>query len=303
MVPVPHQSQHQRDRHHIHLAADRIGEIIQRQQRGQRGLHEFGTAGHGDHLPVQLAGLLRGLAGADEPARTGVDTGMHGLHRGRAGIDNMLVPQIDQMLRRREHPVLVVDADRRVETLRGRGVDADDRHMGALELPDLLGVHGERGHEHRIDVAAHRQRGEEVPTVLRGVDVLVERDVIPSVVHHRLHPGEHLRVEPAGDVLVHQQRHTVRLTRFQRRGRTGDVEVQTVGGFQHLAARLLGDQIGTGEGTRHRRDRYAGGLRHITNTRLVHGPRLPACKNALITARHTRMTTVSRILHTLSIRE
>ena len=61
-----------------------------------------------------------------------------------------------------------------------------------------------------------RQIREEVAAVFGGVDVLEQRYVIPGIMHDGFDSSEHFRIEPASDLFIHQHRHTVRLTRFQR---------------------------------------------------------------------------------------
>ena len=246
-VSVAFELEHQRNRHHVHLAADGVGELVQREQRRQRRIGERASARHGDHLPVEFARLLDVFAGADESAAAGVDRGVHGLGRRRAGVHDVLVAEVEQMLGGRVHAVFVIDTDGGVESVDGRRVDADDRHTDALELFDLFLVDGEGRHEHRVYVASHWQVGEELAAHVGGVDVLEDGDVIAGVVHDRVDAGEDLGVEPTGDLLVHEQRHTERLPGFQGRGRAGDVEVELVRGLQHLVPCLLRHDFGVGE--------------------------------------------------------
>ena len=77
--------------------------------------------------------------------------------------------------------------------------------------------------------------------------MLEDGDVIAGVVHDRVDAGEDLGVEPAGDLLVHEQRHAERLPGFQGRGRAGDVEVELVRGLKHLVSCLLRHDFGVGE--------------------------------------------------------
>ena len=268
-MPVPLQLEHQRNRHHIHLAADGVRELVQRQQRGQRGVGEGRAARHRKHLPVDVVAALGVLAGADEAAGSRVDRGIEPGRLG-AGVDDVPVPEVDEMLRGRVHAFFVVDADGGVKALGRRRIDADDRHMDALQLLHLVRVDGKRGHEHGVHIAPDGQLGEELMSVGRGVDVLEQGDVIAGRVHHRFDAGERLGVEPAGDLLVHQHRHAVGLAGLQCRGGAGDVEIELVGHFQHLVPRLPGDELGAGERARHRGNGYAGRLRHLVDVCLAH---------------------------------
>ena len=162
-----------------------------------------------------MGGLHR-LAGADEALPTRVDGRIDGIDRIGAHVHNVLVPQIDQMLCGGEHAILVVDGDGGVEAVLRRRIDANNRYVDALELLDFLRIHAERCHEYCVHVAADRQIREEVAAVFGGVDVLEQRYVIPGIMHDGFDSSEHFRIEPASDLFIHQHRHTVRLTRFQR---------------------------------------------------------------------------------------
>ena len=156
------------------------------------------------------------------------------------------------MLGSHEHALFVIDADGGVEIRGGRRVDADDRDVDAFELFDLVRVDGERVDEYGVDVAADRQSGEELLVVLGCVDVLEQGDVISGIVKDVVDSGEDFGVEPAGDLLVHQERDTVCLAGFQSGGGAGDVEVQLVRGTEHFPSGFLRYQLWAREGARNR---------------------------------------------------
>ena len=216
MVAVTFQTQHQRNRHHIHLAANRVRELVQRKQRGQRRVGEGLATRHRDDAPLEVMGSLHRLAGADEALSSRIDGGINGIDRIGAHVHDILVPQIDQMLGGGEHAVLIVDGDGGVEAALRRRIDADDRHVDAFELLDFLRIHAERRYEYGVHVAADGQIREEFLAILGRVDMLEQRYVIPGIMHDGFDSSEHFRIEPASDLFIHQHRHTVRLTRFQR---------------------------------------------------------------------------------------
>lgn len=144
--------------------------------------------------------------------------------------------------------------------------------MNALQLLDLVRIDSERGHENGIDIAANRQVGEELMTVCGGIDVLEQRDVIAGRMHHRFDARERLRIEPAGDLLIHQHRHTVGLSGLQGGGGAGDVEIELIGHIQHLAVGLRRDEFRAGEGARHCRNGDSGLLGYLVDVCLAHVP-------------------------------
>ena len=65
--------EHQRNGHHVHLAADGIREFVERKQRRERGIGERTAAGDGQYLPLQVVIVFGGLARAYESAPAVVD--------------------------------------------------------------------------------------------------------------------------------------------------------------------------------------------------------------------------------------
>ena len=246
-MPITIELQYQWDGHHIGLTANRVGELVQRQQCRQRRIRKCLATRNGKHLPCKLMRGLGHLAGADEAPPSGVNGGIDRINRLGAHVYQVFVSQTDQMLRGGEHTGLVIDTDACVKTRRGGSIDTDNRHMDPLELLDFLRLDGERCHEHGVDVTAYRQVGEEITAVLGRIDVLEQGNVVAGLMHHGIDARKHFGVEPAGDLLVHEQGHTVRLPGFQRGRGTGNVEIQLIGRFQYLAPSALGNELGTRE--------------------------------------------------------
>lgn len=119
------------------------------------------------------------------------------------------------------------------------GVDADQRHMDAAQLRHFGLIRGKRRHEHRVHVAPHRQRLEELMAVSGLVDMVPDRDVIAFGMQHTVDAGEHVHVEPAGDAFVHKQGYTVGLPGFDRTCGAGDCVVHARGDLEHAPTCLL----------------------------------------------------------------
>ena len=156
------------------------------------------------------------------------------------------MPQGMQVIDGHAHALGVVYGHGGVEPLVVRHVDADQRHAHALQVGDLLHGYVERGHDHRVDIAAQGQLVEE-RHALFGVRNAVEGHVVAMGLQHLGQPLVQIGVEPGGDRLAGEHSDTERVLRFQRGGGPGDGEVEFVGRFDHFLARGLGDDIRFGE--------------------------------------------------------
>ena len=94
-MPIPVKAQHERNRHHIGLAANAVGELIQRKQRGQRRIGERFAARHGKHAPLEIVRALHGLACANEALPARVDRRIDRIDCIGAHVHNVFVPKID----------------------------------------------------------------------------------------------------------------------------------------------------------------------------------------------------------------
>ena len=105
-----------------------------------------------------------------------------------------LVPGPDQVGDRLPRRRDVVDAHVRVVEQCAAG--DDHRHAEQVQLPALEVADREGDHDDRVDLALHRQVGEE-PSTLTVVGDLVDERVEPLGAQHRQHAGQHRAVEPA----------------------------------------------------------------------------------------------------------
>ena len=263
-IAIAHELEDQRNRDAVLLAGDRRGHAVHAQQLGD-----------------DLADARRPFGGRDDLRR---DAGMRAALHERveallhaevqrdvavgAHIGDVAVPERDEVSRREDRPLHVVDVDRRRKAafLRQYRIDADNRHGGGVELGDLGVVDVERHDDDRVGVAPHRQHLEELLALLDARD-LEYRDVVAFFVQHLIEPLDHRGAEPQAYMVAHQQGHAQGAPRFERHGRARRGEIELLGDAQDLFSRGFGHQLGPREGTRYRGDGDVGRARHILNAR------------------------------------